>query len=130
MSSVMTAAATGVFPAVDQHASDVRRMLLAALDARHAPIADDAVLAAHELFANAVLHGSQSPHDTITVTIEHSDTVVWIGIKDHSPCLPRPRFSGPQDTNGRGLCLVEALSNGWGVIPHRPGKTVWFTIHT
>ncbi|MEV7869191.1 ATP-binding protein [Streptomyces sp. NPDC088124] len=129
--SNMTCRASGVFPAHDHRAVDVRRMLLAELRSRHANLADDAVLAAHELFSNAVRHGSHSPTDTITVTVECSGDTLRIGVRDGSPHLPRPRAAGSEDTDGRGLRLVEALTTVWGTVHHGQGKTVWFTIaHT
>ncbi|MYR63984.1 ATP-binding protein, partial [Streptomyces sp. SID625] len=33
-----------------------------------------------------------------------------------------------EDTNGRGLVLVESLADDWGVCPHESGKSVWFEL--
>ncbi|MFD5747910.1 ATP-binding protein [Streptomyces sp. NPDC127033] len=32
---------------------------------------------------------------------------------------------GDDDTGGRGLVIVDALCEKWGVRPRDPGKTVW-----
>ncbi len=41
-----------------------------------------------------------------------------------------PAFRGAQDddTSGRGLGLVDTLSQSWGVEPRDSGKSVWFCL--
>ncbi|GHB75746.1 hypothetical protein GCM10010377_77760 [Streptomyces viridiviolaceus] len=39
-----------------------------------------------------------------------------------------PRAPGPDAESGRGLQLVEMLSDGYGVTHTQEGKTVWFTL--
>jgi anti-sigma regulatory factor (Ser/Thr protein kinase) len=48
---------------------------------------------------------------------------VW----DSVPRLPAARQAGPDEEGGRGLALVEALSDRWGwiTVPGWPGKVVW-----
>lgn len=87
-------------------------------------------LIAAELVANAVRHGHVPGRDfhlrlTETATppmlrIEVSDTRT-----EHRPSVDAHL---PADSeSGRGLLLVEALANRWGVTPRpaAPGKTVW-----
>ena len=47
------------------------------------------------------------------------------GDVDHPPEVRHP---GPEDTNGRGLLLVDQLSEVWGSDRCRRGKSVWFTL--
>lgn len=49
--------------------------------------------------------------------------LVW----DGNPALPEPKEPGIEDDSGRGLLLVDMLSEAWGsfVIPNQPGKVVW-----
>jgi hypothetical protein len=42
--------------------------------------------------------------------------------------LPQPRFAADDDESGRGLILVRALADNWGVRPTDDGKTTWFTL--
>jgi anti-sigma regulatory factor (Ser/Thr protein kinase) len=79
-----------------------------------------------ELAANAATHGRVPGRDfrlTLyvigdTLRIEVTDTC-----GDRQPC---PRDPDPDAESGRGLILVEALADRWGVIPGlRPRKTVW-----
>jgi anti-sigma regulatory factor (Ser/Thr protein kinase) len=92
---------------------------------------DNAVLATDELFANAVQHARTGPGDTVTLTIECGDHELRVTVGDHSPLPPRLRTAGGAEESGRGLAIVAALADDWGVAPPepgRPGKRVWFTL--
>ncbi|MFB6956068.1 ATP-binding protein [Streptomyces sp. NPDC056309] len=92
---------------------------------------DGAVLAADELFANAVKHARTDPDDTVTVTVEWSAHTLRVTVADSSPVLPRPRPADADAESGRGLAIVAALADDWGMAPPepgRPGKRVWFTL--
>ncbi|MEU9745533.1 ATP-binding protein [Streptomyces niveus] len=51
------------------------------------------------------------------LVIEVSDSFQWQ--------LPQLRKAQETDIGGRGLLLVDALSEAWGVRPRDVGKTVW-----
>ncbi|WP_344048983.1 ATP-binding protein [Streptomyces thermoalcalitolerans] len=93
---------------------------------------DDAVLAADELFTNAVQHASAGPCDTVTVTVEWNSLALRVTVADRSPV--RPPCPYPVDAtaeSGRGLAIVAALADDWGITPPEPGgrgKKVWFTL--
>ncbi|MFE1287564.1 ATP-binding protein [Streptomyces sp. NPDC058751] len=79
-----------------------------------------------ELAANAAVHGRVPGRDfrltlyvvANTLRIEVTDTH-----GDRLPCLGEAAHDAE---SGRGLLLVEALADRWGVIPGlRPRKTVW-----
>ncbi|MFI1164687.1 ATP-binding protein [Streptomyces sp. NPDC020801] len=92
---------------------------------------DSAVLATDELFANAVKHASTDPADTVTVTVEWSACTLRVTVADSSPARPRPRPADPAAESGRGLAIVAALADDWGMSPPEPaspGKRVWFTL--
>ncbi|MFF4861211.1 ATP-binding protein [Streptomyces sp. NPDC002405] len=92
---------------------------------------DGAVLAADELFANAVKHARTGPDDTVTVTVEWSPYTLRVTVADSSPVLPRPRPADANAESGRGLAIVAALADDWGMAPPEPGhpgKRVWFTL--
>ncbi|MGC2998694.1 ATP-binding protein, partial [Streptomyces sp. G35A] len=89
---------------------------------------DDATLVASELVTNAVVHAGTDVH--LTCRLEEGAGALVVEVSDRHPSRA-PRGSEqealPQDAPeyGRGLPLVAALSEAWG-ITYRPGtKTVW-----
>jgi hypothetical protein len=55
-----------------------------------------------------------------------------VDVTDDSPSQPRVRTVSVSDVRGRGLMIMEALAQRWGVDPVADGrgKTVWFTLRT
>lgn len=122
-----------VVPAQPSRASTVRRAVAAHLTSL--PLTseqlDNAVLATGELFANAVRHGSSDSGDTVTVAVERTGHDVRVTVADRSPALPWLRVAEVAEESGRGLALVAALSDDWGIAgpaPGTTGKSVWFTL--
>ncbi|CAM5486909.1 hypothetical protein SMICM304S_11124 [Streptomyces microflavus] len=50
---------------------------------------------------------------------------VRVEVADASDCPPRPRHAEGDDTNGRGLELVDGLADRWGWQPEGAGKQIW-----
>lgn len=104
----------------DRPARAARRFVVDALQ----PLANDAVqdiaLVADELVANAETHACGAACLVLEV---YGEAVVSLTVCDRGPGLHRitPREAGPDDTNGRGLALVEALSAGWFTQPAPSG---------
>ncbi|MDH6132366.1 anti-sigma regulatory factor (Ser/Thr protein kinase) [Kitasatospora sp. MAA4] len=79
-----------------------------------------------ELVTNAVRHGARSnDEEMIELVFWTADGHYWLAVSD--PGSGRPAVGSPDSEacGGRGLLLVEALSDVWGVVP-RPtcGKSV------
>ncbi|GHF93487.1 ATP-binding protein [Streptomyces thermodiastaticus] len=92
---------------------------------------DIAVPAMDELFADAVTHASNGPRDTITLTVEWSNGTLRVTLADSSPVLPQRRTAGTAAESGRGLAIVDALADDWGMSPPeagRRGERVWFAL--
>ncbi|MEW1549569.1 ATP-binding protein [Streptomyces tsukubensis] len=84
---------------------------------------NDGVLLITELVANAAVH---THCHTITVSVSHpSQELVRVEVSDQSPTLPIRRTVSDDDTGGRGLALVDALSFRWGSDAGSQGKRVW-----
>ncbi|WP_431683226.1 ATP-binding protein [Kitasatospora sp. KL5] len=85
------------------------------------PEANDALLVACELLANAYRH-TPGPlcldldldHETLTVSVTDAST---------RPPVVRPYR--PQEPHGHGMHIVDRLAVTWGVTPAPSGKTVW-----
>ncbi len=51
------------------------------------------------------------------------------GIYDANPMLPSQRLPSLESESGRGLLLLDALADKWGIKPHSSGgKYVWFEL--
>jgi PAS domain S-box-containing protein len=85
---------------------------------------DTACLLVSEILTNAV-HHARTP---IGLRLHHTTSEIVTEVTDDSTHLPRRRLPGPDDENGRGLMLVDALASDWGSRPAETGKTVWFTL--
>ena len=86
---------------------------------------DDAQLAASELVTNAVLHGRQP----LFVEVRVEGSCLRVEVVDGSPVSPSFSMLDPTAVTGRGLMLISAASDRWGVDPLPEGKVVWFELH-
>ncbi|KES05633.1 protein phosphatase [Streptomyces toyocaensis] len=92
-------------------------------------VGDDAALVASELVTNAVVHAGTEVR--LACRLEEDTGALVVEVADRHPSRA-PRGGGPETPPahdipeyGRGLRLVAALSESWG-ITYRPGtKTVW-----
>ena len=85
------------------------------------PAADQLVLIGSELVTNAVLHARTE----LTLTLELRDGRVRICVRDRSWAPATLRHYRPDALTGRGLGVVAALSDRWGVSTAPDGKVVW-----
>jgi anti-sigma regulatory factor (Ser/Thr protein kinase) len=108
----------GRFSGVPEEIRRVRAEVREYLDG--CPAADDAVLIADELAANAVLH-SLSRDGTFTVCVERYDTYVYLEVEDAGgPWVPQPADDRPH-----GLDIVRCLTVRWGIGKRPAGRLVW-----
>jgi serine/threonine-protein kinase RsbW len=100
----------------------MRRELAGVLDG--CPSADEIILCASELAANAVQHSrSGRPGGTLTLRVEVSrGDYVRIAIDDDGG--PWAAVVSSLD-RGRGLVIVAALTADWGTTTGPVGRTVW-----
>lgn len=91
-----------------------------------AAAADDLRLVVSELVSNAVLHA----RTVVEVALSVAEGVIELAVVDHNPRSPRPRAANPgvEATGGRGLLLVQELSDDWGLHESADGKAVWFRV--
>jgi anti-sigma regulatory factor (Ser/Thr protein kinase) len=89
-------------------------------------VVDTLLLLTAELVTNAVLHGRSD----VVLRVGHADSRVRVGVGDENTRLPQRREVDPEALNGRGMALVEALADAYGVEVEAYGKTVWFDVAT
>jgi anti-sigma regulatory factor (Ser/Thr protein kinase) len=85
---------------------------------------ETARLLVSELVANAVTHAGT----VVTLQLDLSPSRLRVEVRDRADGHPRPRQPRHDDPTGRGLMIVDALADRWGVDATPPGKTVWFEL--
>jgi anti-sigma regulatory factor (Ser/Thr protein kinase) len=99
-------------------------------------LAPTAILLASELVTNAVVHGTGNP----LVSAAVAEGSLEVGVTDRDPYFPalaaNDGASSQVDVStavpamgGRGLVLVRALADEWGVAALSGGKQVWFRLN-
>ncbi|MFE2037854.1 ATP-binding protein [Streptomyces scopuliridis] len=86
--------------------------------------ADNVQLIVSELVTNAVRYGTE-PGDSLLLTLTAMAASVRVEVRDpvrRRPCL---RGASNERDRGRGLFIVEALAERWGVTDQPFGKAVW-----
>ena len=82
---------------------------------------DDVLIVISELVQNVSQHTRS--HGELVLSIEAGTLLVEVG--DTSTTVPHTRGPDPLRAGGRGLWLIEAISQQWGVRTCRDGKVVW-----
>lgn len=108
------------------------RLARAALDRLTAGVAGDvgfrARLLVSELVTNSVLHRVAEEAAPIRLTVLRTREAIRVEIRDHGrPFDGQARVVSERATSGRGLRLVQALVDRWGV-EQQDGNLVWFEI--
>lgn len=106
-----------------------RAFAAAELDAVDGGIVDRVLLLVSELASNSVRHA----HAPFVLRIDHDDDAISVAVQDEGRGRPEVRHPAPSEPSGRGLQIVAALADRWGIETDGPDggpKTVWFVIRT
>ncbi|MFE4970946.1 ATP-binding protein [Kitasatospora sp. NPDC056651] len=102
-----------------------RRLVVAIVREWGVPLSEVALeeleLCASEVIANALVHTGER----CVVTVRWCGGRVRVEVADRG-MEPRLMECDEEATGGRGLLLVEALTDAWGWYPTAEGKVVWF----
>lgn len=115
-----------VLPAVPESVALARRFVVESLPTVPSERLDELALMVSELATNCVLHGGHEFH----LRVKRVRKQVRVEVTDAGGGVPRMRRAATTEPHGRGLFIVDRLSDRWGVSPPsgRAGKTVWFTL--
>ncbi|TXS43891.1 ATP-binding protein [Streptomyces sp. OR43] len=92
-------------------------------------VADAAEICVSELASNVISHvGEGTP---VTLAVEMNGTHLRVALRDpDTRVLPTLVHAGPDDESGRGMALLDAVSDRWGVILGAESKLVWCDLAT
>ena len=109
--------------AAEESVGNARRFVSQAIADLPGELQDSANLMVSELATNALVHASSG----FIVSIDRSDAAVTISVTDRGDGTPAIQSPSSSEPHGRGLRIVEALSDDWGITSTAgTGKTVWF----
>lgn len=120
-----------VLPAAPRQAAAARRYVREYTDgfgvADRFPM-DDVDVVVSEMFANAVTHADN--HDApVTVAVQLRGDLLRVEVRDRDPYgACKALRASEMDESGRGLWLVDVLSQRWGVLAESGGKVVFAEI--
>ncbi|MEE1737556.1 ATP-binding protein [Streptomyces sp. BE147] len=90
------------------------------------PLAETLILLISELVTNAVVHtGCPAVLRMLFGSAGDGAGTVRVEVADASDRPPLQRHAEGDDTNGRGLELVDGLADRWGWQPEGAGKRIW-----
>jgi anti-sigma regulatory factor (Ser/Thr protein kinase) len=114
---------TRTFPCRPDAVVAARRFVREALAEHPLETVEAAELLASELATNCVRHA----HTDFVLAVR-SAREVRIEVRDSGGGQPRVLSPSPRELTGRGLRIVAAISQAWGVTETDHGKAVWFTL--
>lgn len=115
------------FPNDPQAVRSARRFALDELSDYPPELLDVVELLVSELAGNCVRHTKSG----FEVSVSADRRRIRISVSDHGPGKPVVQHVDTDAVAGRGLALVETLSDSWGVRTNRlprAGKAVWFEL--
>jgi anti-sigma regulatory factor (Ser/Thr protein kinase) len=118
---------TCVFPPVPRSTRAARRFVLHTVGEVPARVRDAILVMVSELAMNAVQHARTE----FAVRVDIAGRLLRVEVSDAGAGTPQAHpMPPPASPAGRGLSLVERLSDRWGVLPAcgRGRTTVWFEL--
>ncbi len=85
-----------------------------------------AALLVSELVTNAIVHGDGPIQLSVDRTGHHA--VLRVEVADQGSGLPNAQTVATDALSGRGLAIVAAVADRWGIQPTPTGKRVWFEL--
>ncbi|RBM05494.1 SpoIIE family protein phosphatase [Streptomyces sp. PT12] len=110
--------------------AEARDQLAALLhDWTHKERLSDAVLMLSEVVTNVLTHTDGDALLVVELSGSTGDRLLRVEVSDPSDEPPHRRDPGELASSGRGLLLLDSLSDAWGYAPRGAGKTTWFELH-
>jgi anti-sigma regulatory factor (Ser/Thr protein kinase) len=87
-------------------------------------LVNDTLLVITELVENVIEHTD----DGGELALHRYQQTVLVEVYDHSHRMPHLYRPDPRRIGGRGILLVDAISQTWGTRPTASGKVVWASL--
>lgn len=117
------------FPGQPGQVSVARRWLAQMIDGFAAM--DDVLLACSELATNAIVHSdSGQPGGRFTVRLAIRQDIVRVEVLDQGGAGPGRQQVEESSQCGRGLTIVAAITDAWGIAGDGEGRTTWYEIRS
>lgn len=114
-----------IFPSDAESVGRARAFVTGLLESSgHLGVVDVVTLLVSEIATNAVRHANSS----FALTTSFRGATIRIEVADGTGARPFVRDPDELELGGRGMLLVEMLSERWGVEERSEGKVVWFEI--
>lgn len=116
-------------PAAPAAAREARRAVTNAANGLERRLGRDGLLLLTELVNNAVIHGSRSQMDEVSVDIWESGELVRVEVRDGGAGFEwREPPADPARVTGYGLVLVDGVAASWGINTSQGRTCVWFEL--
>ncbi len=112
------------FSCQPESVASARHFIRDVLSEQPRAIVEAAELMVSELATNSVRHALSD----FELMIDLSPEEIRVEVSDHGQGQPVPRSPTVREQSGRGLQIVQVLSEDWGITPSPSGKLVWFTL--
>jgi anti-sigma regulatory factor (Ser/Thr protein kinase) len=114
------------FPNAPESVTQARYFTREALAGVDPEVVDNVLVMVSELATNSVRHAASA--FTVTVSLERDQ--LRVAVTDTGTGRPSLRTPPSTEPSGRGLQVVRAFADAWGITDRArgPGKTVWFTV--
>jgi anti-sigma regulatory factor (Ser/Thr protein kinase) len=114
------------FPNSPSSVTQARRFVQEQLGGTPQDVTDAVAVMTSELATNSVRHAATD----FEVDVDLTPRTIRVQVTDRGSGAPTVLSPDPSSSSGRGLHIVEQLSDDWGVSAPRDSnaKTVWFTI--
>jgi anti-sigma regulatory factor (Ser/Thr protein kinase) len=116
---------TITLPGVEHSVACGRRFVRDTLGALH-PALDNVALSVSELATNAIMHTPSGDGGNITIVILAAGAVIRAEVTNDGTTATKPRVRRDAEAeHGRGILIIDALADSWGVTEHAGTTTVW-----
>ena len=116
---------TVTLPGVERSVANGRRFVRETLGSRH-PALDQVALGVSELATNAIMHTPSGDGGHITIGLTATGPVVRAEVTNDGTMAGKPHIRRDTEAeHGRGILIIDALAESWGVIERSGTTTVW-----